>query len=77
MSLLTRSTMKLLTTKGVAVRQETMEEAQRLLELCQDPSVAPEQKIVAKAELDRMIREIEERVTTRRLREDQQKQSPQ
>ena len=54
---------------GDLVRQETLEEAQRLLDLYLDPSVAPEQKTIAKSEIDRIIKEIEERVTTRRLRE--------
>lgn len=69
MSVLTKSTVKMLCSRGEYVRQETVEEAQKLLDLYFDPKVAPEQKAIAKAELDRIIKEIEERVTTRRLRE--------
>lgn len=69
MSILTKSTVKMLCAKGDFVRSETLEEAQRLLDLYFDPKVAPEQKANAKVELDRIIQEIEERVTTRRLRE--------
>lgn len=70
MSVLTNSTVKMLCAQGDLVRQETMEEAQKLLDLYNDPKVAPEQKLLAKAEIDRIIKEIEDRVTTRRLREE-------
>lgn len=73
MSVLTRSTVKMLCSRGDFVRKETLEEAQKLLDLYFDPKVAPEQKQVAKIELDRIIREIEERVTTRRLKEAENK----
>jgi hypothetical protein len=69
MSILTKSTVKMLCAHGDLIRQETLEEAQKLLDLYFDPNVAPEQKIVAKSEIDRIIKEIEDRVTTRRLRE--------
>lgn len=63
----------MLCAQGDLVRKETMEEAQKLLDLYFDPKVSPEQKIIAKGEIDRIIKEIEERVTTRRLREAMQK----
>lgn len=69
MSIMTMSTIRMLCARSGVIRQETLEEAQRLLELSKDPSIAPEQKLVAKGELDRLIKEIEERVTTRRLKE--------
>lgn len=48
---------------------ELPEEARKLLELYEDPTVAPEQKAIVKAELDLAIRKLEEKVTTRRLNE--------
>ena len=72
MSAKTKSTVKMLCVRSNAVmRKELPEEAQALLELCNDPSVAPEQKKIAKSELDKKIKELEERVTTRRLNEAQ------
>lgn len=73
MSTLTRSTVKMLCAKGDNIRSETLDEAQKLLDLYFDPKVAPEQKELAKIELDRIIQTIEERVTTRRLREAEDK----
>jgi hypothetical protein len=66
----TKSTVKMLCVRSDAVmRKELPEEAQKLLDLYNDPNVAPEQKTVVRAELDKAIRELEERVTTRRLNE--------
>jgi len=69
MSTLTRSTVKLLCARSDNIRTETLNEAQRLLDLYFDPKVSPVEKELAKVELDRIIQEIEERVTTRRLRQ--------
>lgn len=70
MSSKTKSTVKMLCVRSDAVmRKELPEEAQKLLDLFNDPNVAPEQKKIVKAELDRAIEELEERVTTRRLNE--------
>lgn len=66
----TKSTVKMLCVRSDTVmRKELPEEAQKLLDLYNDPNVAPEQKTVVRAELDKAIRELEERVTTRRLNE--------
>jgi hypothetical protein len=70
MSARTKSTVKMLCVRSDAVmRKELPEEAQKLLDLYNDPDVAPEQKAIVKLELDKAIRELEERVTTRRLSE--------
>jgi len=55
------------------MRKELPEEAQRLLEVYNDPAVAPEQKAIAKSQLDDMIKDLESRVTTRRLNEAREK----
>ncbi len=64
-----KSTVKLLCARAGIARKEIPVEAQKLLELYNDPEVAPEQKAVVKAELDEAIRKLEEKVTTRRLNE--------
>jgi hypothetical protein len=64
----TKSTVKMLIARSGIANAEIPEEAQKLLTLCDDPNVAPEQKAIARSELDRLIREIEERVTSRRLK---------
>jgi len=70
MSSRTKSTVKMLCVRSDAVmKKELPEEAQKLLDLYNDPNVSPEQKRIVKAELDRAIQELEERVTTRRLNE--------
>jgi hypothetical protein len=65
----TKSTVKLLCARSGIANAKIPEEAQRLAELCDDPSIAPEQKAIARAALDKLIEEMEERVTSRRLRE--------
>jgi hypothetical protein len=69
MTMLTRSTLRMITVRAGITRKEIPEEAVKLLELYNDPSVSPEQKVVAKSQLDAMIKELESRVTTRRLHE--------
>lgn len=70
MSSRTKSTVKMLCIKSeITLRKEIPEEAQRLLDLYNDPDVAPEQKVIVKAELDAAIQKLENRVeTNRRLR---------
>ena len=69
MTSLTLKTVKLLCDRANIARKELIEEAQKLADLCDDPHVAPEQKEIARSELDGLIRKIEERVeTSRRLR---------
>ena len=65
----TKSTVKMLCARSGIANEKIPEEAQRLLDLCNDPNVAQEQKAIAKDELDRLIQAIEDRVTTRRLKE--------
>lgn len=66
-----KTTVKMLTVRTAIARKEIPEEAQKLLDLYNDPDVTLEQKEVAKRELDEMIRKLEERVdTNRRLRVD-------
>jgi hypothetical protein len=70
MSARTKSTIKMLCVRStVVMRKEIPEEAQAILKLAEDPNVAPEQKRIARAEIDRKIKEIEDRVTTRKLNE--------
>ncbi len=69
MTLKTKSTVKMLCVRaGIANKQLSLE-AQKLMELYEDPDVAPEQKQIVKAELERAIKELEEKVTTRKMRE--------
>lgn len=67
MSARTKSTVKLLCAKSGIMNQELTKEAQKLLELYEDPDVAPEQKEVVRKELDQAIEKLEARVTTRKL----------
>lgn len=69
MTLLTKTTLKMLCVKVGIGRTEILEEAQKLLETYEDPNVSPEERERVKIQLDKKIKEIEERVTTRRLRE--------
>ena len=70
MSAKTKSTVKMLCVRSDAVmRKELPEEAQKLLEMYNDPDVSPEQKEIVKKELDEAILNLENRVTTRRLNE--------
>lgn len=66
MTSLTMRTAKLLCDRANIARKELIEEAQKLADLCLDPKVSPEQKEIAKSELDRLIHRIEERVETNR-----------
>lgn len=66
MTSLTLKTVKLLCDRSNIARKELIEEAQKLSDLCKDPHVAPEQKEIAKRELDAMIKKLEERVETNR-----------
>lgn len=63
-------TAEMLSVKSGIVRQELVEEAQKIYDLCQDPSVPKEQKDVARGELDRMIVKLEGKVETTRLEKD-------
>jgi hypothetical protein len=69
MTVRSKSTLKMICAKAGIANVELTKEAQKLMELYEDPNVAPEQKQIVKAELDRAIEELESRVTTRRLRE--------
>lgn len=69
MSFRTKSTLKLLCARAGISNEKLSIEAQKLLEVYEDPNVAPEQKQLVKNELDNAIRKLEERVTTRKLKE--------
>lgn len=65
------TTVKMLAVRSAIARQEIPEEAQKLLDLYNDPDVTPEQKRIVKSKLDDMIQKLEAKITTsRRLRED-------
>jgi hypothetical protein len=71
MSSRSKSTVKMLCVASNAImRKELPEEAQKLLDLYNDPDVAPEQKQIVKAELDAAIKVLEDRATTRRLNDE-------
>jgi hypothetical protein len=62
------TTVKMLAVRSAIARQEIPEEAQKLLDLYNDPDVTPEQKKIVKSKLDEMIQNLEARVdTSRRL----------
>lgn len=65
----TKSTLHMLCVRSGIVNEELPKEAQKLLEIYNDPNVSPEQKAIARSELDDAIRKLEEKVTSRRLRE--------
>ncbi len=73
MTHLTGSTVKMLCVKSGIARKEITEEAQRLLDLYNDPNTDPATKVEVKQKLEAAIRVIEERVTTRRLNERKKK----
>lgn len=67
MSARTRSTLHMIAVREAIVNQELPEEAQRLLDVYNDPDVSPAQKRIAKAALDKAIAALEAKVSTRRL----------
>lgn len=68
---LSKKTAKLLCARAGVLRADLTVEAQKLYDAYNDPKVSPEQKEIVKAQLDEMIRHLEEKVqTTRRLRGD-------
>jgi len=67
MTMLTKSTLKMICVRSGIARQEIPEEAVKLIDLYNDPTVSPEQKAIVKARLDKEIQKLEERVTTRKL----------
>ena len=69
MTVRSKTTLKMICAKAGIANAELTKEAQKLMELYEDPNVAPEQKQIVKAELDRAIEDLESRVTTRRVRE--------
>lgn len=69
MTVLTKTTLKMLCVRANLGRTEILEEAQKLLETYEDPNVSPEEREKVRIALEAKIKEIEDRVTTRRLRE--------
>lgn len=66
-----RSTVRMLCVRAGIAREELSEEAQKIFDLFNDPDVSPEQKEVAKRELDKAIQKLENKVeTSRRLKGD-------
>lgn len=66
MTTFSKSTVHMLVARAEACSREIPVEAQKLLDLYNDPNVDPEQKAIAKKELDDMIRKLEDRVETNR-----------
>lgn len=69
MSFRSKSTLKMLCARAGIANRELSVEAQKLMEIYDDPNVSPEQKVIVQIQLDEAIRKLEERVTTRKLRE--------
>jgi len=66
-----KTTLTMICARASIARADLTEEAQKLFDLYNDPSIAPEQKEIVRKELDAMIKKLEERVeTTRRIREE-------
>lgn len=65
----TKSTLKMICSRIGIANVELNEEGRKLLELYEDPNVPQEQKAVVRARLDEEIKKLEERVTTRKLKE--------
>jgi hypothetical protein len=77
MKALTMKTAKYLCVRSSIARAEMTEEAQKLFDLYNDPSVSQDKKESAKVELDKMIKQLEAKVqTTRRVRGDFPQESP-
>lgn len=70
MTVLTRKTAKMLCVQSALTRSKLPEEAQKLMDLFNDPSVSQEQKQIVKARLDEYIEKIEKRATTRRMKDE-------
>lgn len=66
-----KTTVKMLCARANIARREIPVEAQKLLELYEDPSIPQEKKEQVKRQLDAMISKMEDRAeTSRRLREE-------
>ncbi len=70
MTVLTKKTAKMLCVQSALTRSKLPIEAQRLMDLYDDPEVSPEQKKIVKIRLDEYIEKIEKRATSRRLKGD-------
>jgi hypothetical protein len=64
----TKSTLKMICSRVGIANVELNEEARKLLELYEDPTVSSEEKAVVLAKIDEEIKKLEERVTTRKLK---------
>lgn len=73
MTKLTKSTVHMMTVRSGIVRKEIQEEAAKLLDEYNSPLTTEEQRVRVKAKLDDLIRKLEDRVTTRKLREEKRK----
>jgi hypothetical protein len=74
MSILSKKTAKFLCIKSAISRRELGEEAQKLVELAEDPSVPSDQKQAALRNLDTLIEKLEKKVdTTKRLKSETEK----
>jgi hypothetical protein len=70
-TVLSKKTVKLLTARAGIASREIPVEAQKILELHEDPNVSPATKELAMRAIDEKIKDIEEKQTTRRVREQQ------
>jgi hypothetical protein len=66
MSILTKRTARMLCIKSAISRRELGEEAQKLVELAEDPSIPDAQKAEALRNLDLLIDRLEKKVETRK-----------
>jgi hypothetical protein len=76
MTVRSMSTAKFLCHKAHIAREELTLEAQKLFDLYNDPNVAPEQKEIARQQLDEAIEKLEKKVTTRRLPDQKKEDTP-
>lgn len=71
MSARTKSTVKMLCVRSAVMHEQIPVEAQKILELHNDPDVALEQKEIARKELDNVITKLEDKIaTTRRIKDE-------
>lgn len=67
MSMLTKKTAKLLCFKSAIAKKELGEEAQKLVELAEDPTIPDDQKRDAIKKLDLLIERLQKKVETEKV----------
>lgn len=66
MGIITKRTARMLCFNSAIARHELGEEAQKLVELCEDPKISEEKKEEARHKLDLLIDRLEKKVETRK-----------